>query len=173
MLISIKQPVDAFSVPPTAIRVNNTAAVMVTATLPAFAQPGQALDITVSSMGNSKSLRRGQLVVAIGNPLGFESTVTAGVVSALGRSIRSVSGRTIEDVTDGDEVEVDDDPQPRPAVEPDADPVGDADLLADLGVPAHHLLELCAHEGMMPADITAEISAAMGCADEIEELREA
>jgi hypothetical protein len=32
---------------------------------------------------------------------------------------------------------------------------------------------LCAHEGMMPADITAEISAMMGCADEIEELREA
>jgi putative tRNA adenosine deaminase-associated protein len=79
----------------------------------------------------------------------------------------------IEDVTDGGEVEIDEDPQPRPAVEPDADPVGDADLLADLGVPAHHLLELCAHEGMMPADITAEICAVMGCADEIEELREA
>jgi S1-C subfamily serine protease len=61
-----------------------------------------ARDLHYASLGNSKSLRRGQLVVAIGNPLGFESTITAGVVSALGRSIRSVSGRTIEDVIQTD-----------------------------------------------------------------------
>jgi putative tRNA adenosine deaminase-associated protein len=55
---------------------------------------------------------------------------------------------------------------------PEADPVGDADLLADLGMSAHRLLATCAREGMLPADITSEIAQAIGCGDELEELRE-
>jgi putative tRNA adenosine deaminase-associated protein len=67
----------------------------------------------------------------------------------------------------------DEDEAERPVADPDADPIGDADLLADLGVSAHRLLALCAREGMLPADVTAEACQLIGCGDEVEELREA
>ena len=57
-----------------------------------------ASDLPHASLGAPSELRVGQLVIAIGNPLGFQSTVSAGVVSALGRSLRGRDGRLIENI---------------------------------------------------------------------------
>lgn len=66
-----------------------------------------------------------------------------------------------------------DDEEEEPATDPDADPVGDVELLADLGISGQRLLALCSREGMLPSDITTEITQRLGCGDELDELREA
>lgn len=76
------------------------------------------------------------------------------------------------DIEEEAEAEGEPDTGPAPA-EPDGNPVGDADLLADLGLPAAQLLDLCSHEGMLPSDVTAAICEKLGCADIVEELRTA
>merc|ERR1719240_2462058 len=68
----------------------------------ALLRTDSASGLPFATLGDSNELRVGQLVVAIGNPLGFQSTVSAGVVSALGRSLRAKDGMMIEGIIQTD-----------------------------------------------------------------------
>ncbi|GAA4911428.1 putative tRNA adenosine deaminase-associated protein [Stackebrandtia albiflava] len=77
-----------------------------------------------------------------------------------------------ETETDAPEPVDDDDDTPVKS-ELDAEPVGEADLLADLGVSASMLLTLCAKDGMLPSDVTAEVASRIGCGEVMEEVHDA
>jgi putative tRNA adenosine deaminase-associated protein len=94
--------------------------------------------------------------------------------SRLGAILLGDIEEQLTDIVDAVEEPADEEEEDEvPSVEPDIEPVGDPELLADLGLSSGRLLELCAQEGMLPADLTAEICQAIGAGDEIEELREA
>lgn len=59
-------------------------------------------DLPFAALGDSQAIRVGQLAIAIGSPLGFESTVTAGVISALGRTMRSAGGKWVDNIIQTD-----------------------------------------------------------------------
>ncbi|WP_327007830.1 tRNA adenosine deaminase-associated protein [Dactylosporangium sp. NBC_01737] len=102
----------------------------------------------------------------------FGSDSVFAAESRLGAILLGDIEEQLPEIIDEEVDAADDDDEERPSVEPDIEPVGDPELLADLGLPGGRLLELCAQEGMLPADLTAEICQAIGAGDEIEELRE-
>jgi len=73
----------------------------------------------------------------------------------------------VDDDEDGDDEEEEEE-----AIRAAGDPIGDPDLLADLGVPGNRLLALCAEEGQLPADILSTLCESAGCLDALEALRE-
>src|SRR5262249_28754855 len=100
------------SVSPTAIRVNNTAAVMITATLPPFAQPGTRLDVTVASLGDASNLQGGLLLITpLKAPNGqiFAAAqgpvVTGGFAAGRGGNSQTVNHPTVGRVANGGLIE--------------------------------------------------------------------
>jgi putative tRNA adenosine deaminase-associated protein len=119
---------------------------------------GEDLRIFGSDVAFAEESRLGALL--LGDLAGPTEELASGILD-----VADFGDEDTESDSDSDE-----EPEaPAPAV---ADPTGDVDLLTDLGLPATRLLELCGNDGMMPSDITAEVCQAIGCGDEVEELRE-
>lgn len=108
------------------------------------------------------------------DPRVFVSDVRAGEESRIAAMLLEEAGTpepavfVVDDVLEGEPAAEDDD---EAVASTDIVPAGDSDLLADLGTPAASLLALCAHEGLLPADVITAVSEKAGCLDELEEIR--
>jgi putative tRNA adenosine deaminase-associated protein len=86
--------------------------------------------------------------------------------------LEPVTGAVVLDEELGDDTDAADGDEDDDEETPTLHPVGEADLLSDLGTPAKDLLAMCSHEGTLPADVMVELCARAGCAEALEELRE-
>lgn len=112
-------------------------------------------------------------VDGIGEPRVFISDARVVGTSQLAAIVfqDEVPEEVLEDVDSLLDEDAEVDEEEEPAVRPDAEPRGATDLLADFGMPASELLELCAEEGMLPADVISAACERLGCAEEIEVYR--
>jgi putative tRNA adenosine deaminase-associated protein len=91
--------------------------------------------------------------------------------STIGALLAEAATVTEPDDDDDDEDDDDSDEEEEETIRIDGDPIGDPELLADLGTPSKRLLALCAEEGQLPADIISSLCESAGCLDSLEELR--
>jgi putative tRNA adenosine deaminase-associated protein len=108
----------------------------------------------------------------LGDPRVFLSDGRAMESSELGAILgeaAAIADPPDEDAVEGDEAE--DDDEEDEATQVAGDPVGDVDLLADLGTPSARLLALCAEEGQLPADIMSSLCESAGCLETLDSLR--
>ncbi|MDQ1486647.1 MAG: hypothetical protein QOJ62_2340 [Actinomycetota bacterium] len=112
-------------------------------------------------------------VDGVGEPRVFISDARVVGTSQLAATVfqDEVPEEVLEDVDSILDEDAEVDEEEEPVVRPDAEPRGATDLLADFGMPAGELLELCAEEGMLPADVISAACERLGCAEEIEVYR--
>jgi putative tRNA adenosine deaminase-associated protein len=105
------------------------------------------------------------------DPRAFLSDGRVIETSAIAAQIAEAATVTDADDDDVDDDEDDDDEEEEETIRIAGDPIGDPELLTDLGTPAKRLLALCAEEGQLPADIISSLCESAGCLDALEELR--
>ena len=104
-------------------------------------------------------------------PRVFLSDVRAIDTSSIAAMLyEEAAAESLEEHEDDDDDDDDEDEEDG-ALRAEADPAGDHELLADLGTPGKVLLDLCAEEGMLPADVITAVCESLGCAEQVEALR--